>query len=125
MPTQREAQRTLFPRRRRRGRTPLGPLGPAGGIARALDTFLESVRQQHLSAQRAVVTAENVLQPQLNRVHAELFGDVVDLRLPGEGDLWIAEAAIRTETQLVGVDKPAVAAHMGKAVGPARAQQSE
>ena len=50
-------------------------------------------------------------------------GDLVDLRLAGEGDLRHAEAAEGAEAHLVGVGEAAVGMHVGDAVGAAVHQQ--
>ena len=50
-------------------------------------------------------------------------GELVELRLGGEGDLRHAEAAEGAEAQLVGVGDPAVGAHVRDAIRAALHQQ--
>ena len=67
----------------------------------------------------AAVGPHRVEDPQVDRVHVERRGELVHLRLVGEGDLHGAEAAHRAARRVVGVDDVGVDARVGDLVGPA------
>ena len=92
-------------------------------VRTARDAVREAVRTRPADRRTTPRRDEDVLEAQLERIHVELRGDLVDLGLAGEGDLRIAEAAEGARTQLVGVDDLAVAARVRNAVGPARHQE--
>ena len=70
-----------------------------------------------------VTGCNDVLEAQVDGVHAQMFCDLVNLCFTGEVDLGIAKATERSKAHLVGVDEPPNAANIGNVVGAARHEQ--
>ena len=51
------------------------------------------------------VVGDHVAQSQFDRVHAERFGQFVDLHLGGKGALWPTKAAECAAGEMIGVDR--------------------
>ena len=97
---------------------------PARRRARLVDTFGQPVGRDLAAAEPAVAGLDHVLRAQIEGVHAQPAGDLVDLALGGKGDLGIAEAAERAEAHAVGVDQLARAAAVRDAIWPAAHEQA-
>src|ERR1700722_3290864 len=70
-----------------------GPLAPARRAHDFLDAFIEAARRDDLAAHPAVADSYEILEPQIERIHPELAGELVDLAFAGECDLRVPEAS--------------------------------
>ncbi len=89
-------------------------------VARALDRFQtlhEATRGDALVVDRAGVRALVVLAADLDGIHAELLGDLVELDLEGEARLYRSVTALRPARRLVREDPRRVEAVGRKVVG--------
>ena len=73
-----------------------------------------------MAADPAIALLQDVLQPNLDRIDAEMFGDFVDLRFAREACLRVAETAKCAGTQFVCVNDLAGATGVRNAVGRRR-----
>ena len=100
---------------------------PADGGGALRGGFAERVGGDHLALRLAAlapgfahdvfgIRLDDVLQPELQRIHAECLGNLGDERLGGDDALGYAVAAIRAGARRGGVDRVAVEAHGGRVV---------
>jgi hypothetical protein len=93
-------------------------------LAQLLDAFDEAAGFNLLPAEPGIAGL-HVLEPEIQRIHAELGGEIVEIGLAGEGRLRIAEAAECARAELVRVHGAADAFDVRHAIGPARHQHAE
>src|ERR1700760_53747 len=76
-----------------------GVLAPARCAHHLIDAFLEAARRDDLAADPTVADSYEVLEPQIERIHPELAGELVDLAFARKCDLRVPEASKSTRTQ--------------------------
>ena len=65
----------------------------------------------------AIFQPRVILQPELDRVHPQLLGDDVHVNFLGEGSLGMTHAAHGAGFRVVGINRIALAFHVGATVG--------
>ncbi len=95
---------------------------PIRGRAGFIHAFLQPVRGYFTATKPRVAWLNQVLLAQIQRVHTQLFCDLIQLGFPCKGDLWIAKSPESAKAQLVGIDQLAMCFRIGNAIG-AKAHQ--